>query len=538
MEYDLIIKNGFIVDGTGNPGFKADLAVIDDEIKKIASKIDAKAKSVIDAQGKTVVPGFIDPHVHEELVVLESGLFEDFLKQGVTTIVNGNCGHSVTPGASKNVFEYMYKNGLVSTEAKEYYAEHKWSSLSEYIELVKQKGFNLNMGVLLGHGTIRWSVMGGSKDREPTTEETKEIANIIEEGLKDGALGMSTGLSYIPSRYAKTEELVKAAKILAKYDSIYTSHIRYYEGEVEAVKEAIEIGKKANVRVQVSHLTPTVPEAYDEILKARNEGVEIAVDTIPKSSGHCTRKDRMLQFIMALSSDLFEQGIEGVKRALKDEKGREKILKEAVIFGDDRSNIYVINTNDDKLEGKSIEEIAKEKDENPDDLLLDMLADDKLDFTLWLGGMNRDDFPGTEYSDSVSKNPLVMVGSDRIFGETDDPGAWYELFRRGAFPIFYKLMTDKGVRLEEIIRRLTSLPAQQFRLTNRGLLKEGLKADLAVIDFDNYSYPNEDTIDYSKPITLARGVDNVVVNGKVVLNNGEVKNVGAGKFLSRNGKEF
>jgi len=538
MEYDLIIKNGFIVDGTGNPGFKADLAVIDDEIKKIASKIDAKAKSVIDAQGKTVVPGFIDPHVHEELVVLESGLFEDFLKQGVTTIVNGNCGHSVTPGASKNVFEYMYKNGLVSTEAKEYYTEHKWSSLSEYIELVKQKGFNLNMGVLLGHGTIRWSVMGGSKDREPTTEETKEIANIIEEGLKDGALGMSTGLSYIPSRYAKTEELVKAAKILAKYDSIYTSHIRYYEGEVEAVKEAIEIGKKANVRVQVSHLTPTVPEAYDEILKARNEGVEIAVDTIPKSSGHCTRKDRMLQFIMALSSDLFEQGIEGVKRALKDEKGREKILKEAVIFGDDRSNIYVINTNDDKLEGKSIEEIAKEKDENPDDLLLDMLADDKLDFTLWLGGMNRDDFPGTEYSDSVSKNPLVMVGSDRIFGETDDPGAWYELFRRGAFPIFYKLMTDKGVRLEEIIRRLTSLPAQQFRLTNRGLLKEGLKADLAVIDFDNYSYPNEDTIDYSKPITLARGVDNVVVNGKVVLNNGEVKNVGAGKFLSRNGKEF
>ncbi len=538
MEYDLIIKNGFIVDGTGNPGFKADLAVIDDEIKKIASKIDAKAKSVIDAQGKTVVPGFIDPHVHEELVVLESGLFEDFLKQGVTTIVNGNCGHSVTPGASKNVFEYMYKNGLVSTEAKEYYTEHKWSSLSEYIELVKQKGFNLNMGVLLGHGTIRWSVMGGSKDREPTTEETQEIAAIIEEGLKEGALGMSTGLSYIPSRYAKTEELVKAAKVLAKYDSIYTSHIRYYEGEVEAVKEAIEIGKKADVRVQVSHLTPTVSEAYDEILKARDEGVEIAVDTIPKSSGHCTRKDRMLQFIMALSSDLFEEGIEGVKRALKDEKGREKILKEAVIFGDDRSNIYVINTNDDKLEGKSIEEIAKEKDENPDDLLLDMLADDDLDFTLWLGGMNRDDFPGTEYSDSVSENPLVMVGSDRIFGETDDPGAWYELFRRGAFPIFYKLMTDKGVRLEEIIRRLTSLPAQQFRLTNRGLLKEGLKADVAVIDFDNYSYPNEDTIDYSKPITLARGVDNVVVNGKVVLNNGEVKNVGAGKFLSRNGKEL
>jgi N-acyl-D-aspartate/D-glutamate deacylase len=534
MEYDLIIKNGFIVDGSGNPGFKADLAVVGDQIKKIATKIDADAKKVVDATGKTVVPGFIDPHVHEELVVLESGLFEDFLKQGVTTIVNGNCGHSVTPGESKNVFEYMYKNGLVSTEAKDYYNEHKWSSLSEYIELVKQKGFNLNMGVLLGHGTIRWSVMGGSKDREPTDEETKEITEIIETGLKQGALGMSTGLSYIPSRYAKTDELVKAAQVLAEYDSIYTSHIRYYEGELKAVKEAIEIGKKADVRVQVSHLTPTVPEAYDEILKARDEGVEIAVDTIPKSSGHCTRKDRMLQFIMALSSDLFEQGVEGVKKALRDKKGREKILEDAVIFGDDRSNIYVINTNDDELEGKSIEEIAKSKEKDPDDLLLDMLADDDLDFTLWLGGMNRDDFPGTEYPDSVSDNPLVMVGSDRIFGETDDPGAWYELFRRGAFPIFYKLMTDKGVRLEEVVRRLTSLPAQQFRLTNRGLLKEGLKADIAVIDFDNFSYPDEDTIDYSKPI----GVDNVVVNGKVVLDKGVVENVGAGKFLSRYGKEL
>lgn len=538
MEYDLIIKNGFIVDGSGNPGYRADLAVVGDEIKKIATTIEAEAVKIVDAEGKTVVPGFIDPHVHEELVVLENGLFEDFLRQGVTTIVNGNCGHSVTPGESKNVFEYMYKNGLVSTEAKEYYAEHKWSSFSEYIDLVKQKGFNINMGVLLGHGTIRWSVMGGSKDREPTDKETKEIAEIIEEGLKQGALGMSTGLSYIPSRYAKTEELVKAAKTLAEYDSIYTSHIRYYEGELEAVKEAIEIGKKADVRVQVSHLTPTVPEAYDEILKARDQGVEIAVDTIPKSSGHCTRKDRMLQFIMALSSDLFEQGIEGVKKALRDEKGREKILEDAVIFGDDRSNIFVINTDNNELEGKSIEEIAKSKDKDPDDLLLDMLADDDLDFTLWLGGMNRDDFPGTEYPDSVSDNPLVMVGSDRIFGETDDPGAWYELFRRGAFPIFYKLMSDKGVRLEDIIRRLTSLPAQQFRLTNRGLLKEGLKADIAVIDFDNFSYPDEDTIDYSKPITLAKGVDNVVVNGKVVLDKGVVENVGTGKFLSRYGKEL
>lgn len=538
MEYDLIIKNGFIVNGSGNPGFKADLAVKEDKIVEIATNIDKEAAEIVDADGKTVVPGFIDPHVHEELVVLTSGKFEDFLKQGVTTIINGNCGHSVTPGSSKNVFDYMYKNGLVSEKAKEYYADNKWDNLSEYIALVKEKGFNINMGILLGHGTIRWSVMGGSKDRKPTEEETKEIAEIIEAGLKQGALGMSTGLSYIPSRYSDTDELIEASKVLAAHDSIYTSHIRYYEGPLEAVKEAIEIGKKADVRVQVSHLTPTAPDAYDEIFKARKEGVEIAVDTIPKSSGHCTRKDRMLQFIMALSSDLFEQGIKGVKKALKDPEGRAKILEEAVIFGDDRSNIYIINTDDKDMEGKSITELAEEREENPDDLLLDMLADDDLDFTLWLGGINRDDFPGKEYPDNITENPLVMVGSDRIFGEVDDPGAWYELFRRGAFPIFYKLMSEKGVALEEVVRRLTSLPAQQFRLTDRGLLKPGMAADIAVIDFENYSYPDNDTIDYSKPIILAKGVDSVVVNGKLVMEKGEVKDSKAGKFIGKYGKEL
>ncbi|HKL13720.1 MAG TPA: amidohydrolase family protein [Halanaerobiales bacterium] len=538
MGYDLIIKNGLLVDGTGNPGYQADLAVKDDKIAKIATSIDEQAKKIIDANGMLVTPGFIDPHVHEELVVLNSGEFTDFLKQGVTTLVNGNCGHSVTPGNSDNIFEYMYKNGLVSERAKEYYAENKWSSLTEYIELVKEKGFNLNMGILLGHGTIRWSVMGGSKDRKPTEEETKQIASIIEEGLSQGALGMSTGLSYIPSRYADTEELIAAAKVLAKNDSTYSSHIRYYEGHLEAVKEAIEIGKKADVRVQVSHLTPTATEAYQAILEARRAGVEVAVDTIPKSSGHCTRKDRMLQFIMALSSDLFEKGIEGVKEALRDPKGREKILEEAKLFDDDKSNIYVINTEDENLEGKSITEIAELLDKNPDDVLLDMLADDNLDFTLWLGGINREDFPGDEYPEAVVNNPLVMVGSDRIFGEVEDAAAWYELFRRGAFPIFFKLMQDKGVAIEDIIRRLTSLPAQQFRLTDRGILKDGMAADIAIIDLDNYSYPDNDSIDYRQPITYAKGVQYVVVNGQLVLEDSKVNRNYPGKFIGKYGQEL
>ncbi len=539
MSYDLIIKNANIVDGSGEPAFKGEIAVEDGKIKKIAHKLLKKdATRIIDAEGQLVTPGFIDPHVHEELVVLNNGLFEDFLSQGVTTIINGNCGHSVTPYDARNIYQYMYQNGLISSSAKEVYAKKHpaWNSLAEYFEIVKTKGTNINFGILLGHGTLRWSVMGGSKARKPTNEESEEIKSLIAEGMKQGALGISTGLSYIPSRYAKTEELVEAAAVVAKYDGVYSSHIRYYLGELEAVQEAIEIGKKAGVRVQVSHLTPTAPEAFAEILKASKAGVEIAVDTIPKSSGHCTRKDRMLQFIMALSSELFEKGIEGVKEALQDEEGREKILENTTIFGENPGSIILINTNDPKLELKTVAELAKKVGKEPADFLLDLLADDEQDFTCWLGGLNREDFPGKEYPDQVAFNPLVMVGSDRIFGEPDDPYSWYELFRRGAFPLFFKMMSDKGVKLEEIVRRVSSLPATHFKLSDRGLLKEGMAADINIIDYNNYHYPNNNQIDYSKPLTNAEGVRYVIVNGKLTLENGVVKTAYAGKCLGLNGK--
>lgn len=534
--YDLIIKNGFIIDGTGNPGFNADLAVKDNQIVLIATKINGGSKEVIDADGKAVVPGFIDPHVHEEFIALEDGKFEVFLRQGVTTIINGNCGHSVTPGSSQNIFEYMFKNGLVSS--LEYYAGNNWNSLEEYIDLVKTKGFNINMGILLGHGTIRWTVMGGSKDRAPTEQEYELISEKIEEGLEAGALGMSTGLAYIPSRYANTEELIKAAEVLNKHDAIYTSHLRSYLGVLEAVKEAIEIGQKSGVRVQVSHLTPTVPEAFDEILKVRKSGVEIAIDTIPKSSGHCIRKDRLIQSIMASISSLFEEGIENAQKAIRDNQMREEIKEKARIFSENTSRMYVINAGNEEIEGKSLDELSKRYNKDPKELLLDMLADDKFEFTLWNGGYRKKEFPGEPYPDNIANNPLVMVGSDRIFGENDNPYVWYELFRTGAFPIYYNLMKKKNIRTEEIIRRLTSLPAQQFRLTNRGILKQGMIADISVIDLDNFNFPADENRGYEKPLVFAEGVEFVIVNGKIVLDRGPLENIKAGSFLGKYGTKL
>ena len=459
-----------------------------------------------------------------------------FYDKGVTTTINGNCGHSITPYSSDNIYEYMADKGLISRETKERNKRvvPAWTNFSGYIDVIKNKGTNLNMGFLLGHGTLRWSVMGGSKNRKPTVEEEKKIGHLIEEGLEQGALGISTGLTYSPSKYADTEELIKLSKVAKKYDGLYASHIRSYSGILEAVKEAIRIGEAAGIRVQVSHLTPSSPEAFDEILVARERGVEIAVDTIPKSSGHFKRRDRLLQFIVSASSKLFELDMNGSPEAFKTPEGRQKILKK-IKFKD---KLLVINTADPQMENRTLKEIAFERKVDVDELILNLLENDRDKLTFCQGGLNRQDFPGMPYGDNVANNPLVMVGSDRVFGEIDDPYAWYEVFRKGAFPIFFDLCRQKGVRLEEIIRRITSLPAQQFRLSDRGMLARGKAADITIIDMDNYYYPSNEEIDYKNPLTMAGGVKYTIVNGKVALDDGKLEEINAGQLLSKYGRKL
>lgn len=534
MICNLLIKNGFIVDGSGNPGFYGDLAVGEGKIIAIAPKLECEAERTIDALGLIVCPGFIDPHVHEELTVLMSGTFEEFLRQGVTTTINGNCGHSITPYSSDNIYEYMAQKGLISRETKERYKRiiPAWTNFSGYIDVIKNKGTNLNMGFLLGHGTLRWSVMGGSNNRKPTIEEERIIARLIEEGLEQGALGISTGLTYSPSKFAETEELIKLSKIAKKYDGIYASHIRNYSGILEAVQEVIRIGEAAGIRVQVSHLTPSIPVAFDEILMARERGVEIAVDTIPKSSGHFKRWDRLLQFTVSASSNLFDLDRNGSPEAFNTPEGRRKIVNKLRF----KDKLLLINTTDPRLENRILKEIAFEKKLDVDELILTLLEKDRDKLTFCQGGLNRPDFPGTPYEDNVANNPLVMVGSDRIFGEIDDPHAWYELFRQGAFPIFFALCRQKGVELEEIVRRVTSLPAKQFRLTDRGLLAKGKAADITIIDIDNYGYPSNEEIDYTNPLTMASGVKYAIVNGKVALDDGTIKEIRAGQLLAKYGR--
>ncbi len=523
MICDLLIKDGFIIDGTGKAGFNGDLAIAEGKIIEISTKIECQAARIIEASGLTVCPGFIDPHVHEELTVLISGKFEEFLRQGVTTAISGNCGHSITPYSSDNIYTYMAKKGLISTATKDHNmrAIPAWADFSGYIDVVKSRGTNINMGFLLGHGTLRWSVMGDTKNRRPTVKEEMEIVRLIEEGMEQGALGISTGLTYSPSKYADTDELINFAKVVKRNGGIYTSHIRNYLGPLEAVQEAIGIGKATDIRVQVSHLAPSCPEAFDEILAARALGLEIAVDTIPKSSGHFRRKDRLFQY---LTTQDCPQTSELRRRLLKKIRFKEKLL--------------LINTSDPLMENRTLKEIALESKMSVNELIIDLLENNQHQLTFCQGGINRQDFPGTPYANNIAHNPLVMVGSDRVSGEVHDPYAWYELFRKGSFPIFIDLCRQNGVKFEEIIRRITSLPAQQFRLSDRGTLIKGKAADITIIDRNSYTYPSNEEIDYKNPLTMAKGVKYTIVNGQVTLEDGTITQINAGQLLSINGRKL
>ncbi len=531
--YDTLIKNGFVVDGTGAPGFIGDVAVKGDKIVKIAKEIEGEAEKVIDAKGKIVMPGLIDPHTHEEWVCFINGAYELFLREGVTTVVTGNCGHSVFPGPTERVMDYWYSNGLANAQQRDDYKKRfpKWEDFQEYARAVENTGTNINMATLIGHGCIRWSVMGGAFDRPPTEEESKEIERIIRRNLEQGAFGISFGLDYVPSRYANMEELCTVSKIVKEYDAMAAAHLRHYIGFEASTLEFLEVGKRTGVKLQVSHLTSSCPEAFEDVKAMAEAGGRVLVDTIPRSTGHCVSRSRLIQFIMSGSDYFFNAGADAVKEALKTKEGRELLMKESSMVRGSKADKFIIGSEDPSLEGRSIEDIAKERGQDPDDCMFDLIADDR-EFSFWLGGPRRKDFPG-EHCDKIMANPYVCVGSDELKGDPERPNDWYELQRRGAFPIFMNMYLKKGVPIEEIIRRNTSMVARHFGFESRGELKEGYFADITVMDVDKYYFPGPEEIDYLKPLTMAEGVEYVLVNGEIALEAGELKRPYSGRVLKR-----
>ena len=530
MEY--LIRNGWIIDGTGKPGFTGDVRISGDRITAVGPALPQDGAEVIDASGKIVIPGLIDPHVHEEWICLIDGTYELFLRQGVTTVVNGNCGHSVVPGPTKRNIEYYYGNGLMSERQRAVYEERfpEWEDFDGYARAVEARGTNLNLCTLMGHGTLRWSVMGGAFEREPDATEQAEIQRLLDKALAQGAFGLSFGLDYVPGRYADTDELAAFARVVTGYGGVVAAHLRHVLGVKEATEEFMEVGRRSGAKLQVSHLKASCPEAFDAALAYANAGGRVLIDTIPATTAHCQSRDRALLFMMSTCDELFDQGLDGIKQAIRTPEGRALLRKDPYFVDRDQSLNTLWMTGDPAMDGKSVQELADAAGIDSKEYLLDLLAGDR-DFVLWCGGAGRRDFAMESHVESIRQNPYVCAGSDEILGDPELPYDWYELLRRGAMPNFIQGYLRMGMPLEEIIRRNTSMVADHFDIVNRGRLAPGSFADVAVIDLEAYAFPSEDDITPLKPLAMASGVACVLVNGIPVLQNGEAFKAFPGRVL-------
>ena len=523
---DLAIIDGFIVDGTGNPGYVGDIGIRDGKIVQMG-QLSQDAKKTVNASGRVVCPGFIDPHTHEELTLFINPVLERYMRQGVTTCINGNCGTSIAP-------TYEETEEFFRTQGKDYAldaVDEPWGSLDEYREsLQKRGGLGFNHGLMVGHNTIRWSVMG-FEDRPPTSQEMEMMKDRLLAGLDQGALGMSTGLVYVPGRAASTDEVMELVGLLPDYDATYATHVRGWSSRGDGVAEAIQIGRQTGATVQVSHLNCSDKQPIGWIEDARQRGVEIACDIMPHSGGHVYRADKYLYAVKNVSFEYRGTTIDEFRQLLKKPESRQKVAGRNIQMQVPPEDVILIHTEDCDWENRSVAEIAQRLDCDPTDLWFDLMIEEEPRVNFWMAGHQRnktnlDKFPILK--ETVS-SPVVCCGSDAMMPNPRDPYGHYELQRNGVFPTFLDYNSDHQQRFEYVIQRLTSLPAQQFRLKDRGLLREGFTADINVFDPDEFYWPSE--INPNNPFVIAQGMDYVCVNGKLVIDGGALTDARPGRVL-------
>ena len=509
--YDLLIRNARVVDGTGSPWFRADIGISGDTIANVASTIDEPSVRVIDVAGQVVAPGFIDLHVHAAsgaspgqstmLPILEVPTAENYIRQGVTTLIAGPDGFS--PISLRTMFEEVRK-GRISP----------------------------NLGAFIGHGTIRDAVIG-SERRAPTAVELERMRELVRQAMRDGAFGLSTGLFYVPSTFATTEEVIELAKVAGSMGGIHISHMRDEAGGVvRSVQETIRIGEDGSLPTQVTHhkaigkaVWGKTVETLNLIDAARARGVDVTIDVYPYTAA-ATSIEAALLPVWA------QEGAEdAVLRRLRDPITRRRILVETTQLileergGGDPHNVQISRCEwKPDLDGKRLDEVAAARGLVPS---LETAADS----VLWLvenggcGGI----YHAIDENDvqRVLKHPASMIASDGapiVFGRGNPHPRSYGTFARVLGRYVRELKT---LSLEEAVRKMTAFPAQRIGLQDRGVIRRGMKADLAV--FDPASV--RDTATFERPHQYAEGFSLVIVNGEVAYQSGAMTNARPGRIL-------
>lgn len=496
--YDVVIEGGRIVDGTGNPWYHGDVGIRDGRIETIGDLRKAPAARRINATGHVVAPGFVDIHTHADEGIEKLPLAQNYMQQGVTTVVGGNCGGSIYP-------------------------------VGEKLTTLEKAGLGINFALLVGQGTIRQQVMGMA-DRAPIPVELTQMEGLVARAMEQGAVGLSTGLYYAPGSYSSTAEVIALARVAARYGGIYTSHIRdesdYTVGLVAAVKEAIDIGENAKLPAQVSHLKALGKPVWGkstELLSlidaARARGVDAGFDQYPYvASG--------IGLIGAAIPRWAQEGGEArMRERLRDPVSRERIKQEMADSiekrGGPEKQFVAVCSPDPSLEGKHLAEIGKIKGKDPMDAAIDLLIAGRV--TLVSFNMLDDDLI------RIMQSPLGIVGSDGSiveFGKGVPHPRYYGTFPRvlGKY-----VREEKVLSLEEAVRKMTSAPARRIGLGDRGLIREGMAADITVFNPATVA----DKATFQNPHQYPSGIESVLVNGQIAVLDGKYAGVRAGKVLYR-----
>jgi N-acyl-D-amino-acid deacylase len=496
---DILITNGKIIDGTGNNWFYGTVAVKDGMIIKVGREVNLSAKKIIDAKGLMVSPGFIDVHTHLEDDETKDPAATSFILDGVTTCITGNCGSSNT-------------------------------DIGNYLKWIDSLKLSINVATLVGHNDIRKTVMGRA-NRDATADEMKQMESIVEKAMRDGAVGLSTGLIYIPGTYTKTPEIVTLAKVAAKYNGVYASHMRDEGDSVTyAIEEALTIGREAKIPVEISHFKLSGQhnwgrsiETVPMIEAARREGIEVTIDQYPYTASSTS-------ISTLIPDEILADGQDSIKARLQRPDVRKYVINSMLArlkkrklkhFG------YAVVANyfpDTSYNGKSIEQInlmkgrkhkAKEEALTVIDIMMNGGA------SAVFHGMSEEDVK------RIMQYPFNLFASDASIRVLNAGMPHPRGYGTNARVLGKYVREEKVLSLEEAVRRMTSLPAQKFQLKDRGLLRQGYAADIVIFDEKEV----KDVATFEKPHAYSKGFHFVIVNGVLTVDNEKHLGVRAGVAL-------
>ncbi|MBS3818589.1 D-aminoacylase [bacterium] len=510
-DLDVIIKNGLIYDGIHDEPFPGDVGIQGEFVKEVGKISASQGKQVIDAKNLSVCPGFIDPHNHTDVELLVNPKAESCVRQGITTLISGNCGSSPFPVADE-VFEKTKEN-----LKEQYDIELDWRDIRGFLSRIEEKGTALNYSTLLGHGDLRGAVMGYD-DRPPKPEELKKMKSMIEKNMKNGALGLSTGLEYAPGSYASPQEIAELCRVVARFKGVYATHMRSEGDELlKALDETIGVSQKSGVSVQISHLKVAYPRNWDKIdaalskiENAHREGVNLYCDRYPYTAGSTGLS---FYFPLWAKQGTTDEFLARLKDPTLESKLRAHVAEQRKKLGSwDKVVISsVVSEKNKKFEGKSVLQGAKETDKDPYEFMRDLLIEEEnrvgmVTFMMKEKNLKR-----------ILAHPLVGVGTDGtalapygLLGEGKPHPRSY-----GTFPrvLGQYVREEKILPLPEMIKKMTSRAAQKFGFEKRGRLKKGCFAD--VVAFDEKRV--RDKAIWTHPHQYPEGIEYVMVNGQMVV---------------------